>query len=255
MAVSFTRNALIRRWYVLLIGLLMTAGLAWGAMAVAPSQYSARGLVMMLPSKDLVGPKGNPLLDLGGLALPARVLVAYYASETMAEEISRVAPTAHFAVTIEEATSGPIIAVDVQDSTAESTKEALHYLVDSVPVNLARIQDEVGAKGDIAIRSMPLVVDNVARQNFGGALRLTVAAVVAGLALTLVAAFAVDGVMLRRTQSKGVASHRSLETEGEADGADSSSSGEEIGPSPDHEDGTPAIGRESGEFAMLSSHV
>lgn len=198
MALSDILDPIRRRWYVLLLGLMLAGGLVWATWALAPAQYAARGLVMLLPSQETTGPKGNPLLNLGGLELPARVLVAYYASEPAQTDLARLAPKAEVQVSIEESTRGPIIAVDVTDVTPEGALFMLRHVADSIPENLARIQSEVGAAKASTVRSMPLVLDDEAIRDLNSTLRLMVAAGVAMLAITVFVAVSLDGILLRR---------------------------------------------------------
>lgn len=195
---------MVRRWYVVVVGLFLSAGLGWGAMGAVPAHYTARGLVMLLPSKDLLGARGNPLLNLGGLDLPARVLVAYYGSEPARSELATLAPNANVAVTIEQSTAGPIIAVDVADNNAQETLRVLDHVVGTIPENLTSIQASVGATGTAAIGSIPLVVDDATQRDYGVAIRVGIAAFLAGIVLTLLAAFAVDGLLLRRAVERGI---------------------------------------------------
>lgn len=201
MALSDVLRPIRRRWYILLIGLLLAAGVGWAVAVLAPSQYTARGLVMLLPSALTTGPKGNPLLSMGGLELPARILTAYYASEPAQSDLEKRAPRATVNVSIEESTRGPIIAVDVKDATPDGAMEVLHYVTESIPENLARIQSEVGTPKRAAIGSMPLVLDLEAERDSSIVVRLVVASVVAMLALTLFVLFLVDGILLRGADS------------------------------------------------------
>src|SRR6478736_4409102 len=150
MALSDVLGPLRRRWYLVLVGLLLAACSGWATAALAPSQYTTRGLVMLLPSALTTGPKGNALLNLGGLELPARVLIAYYSSEPAKSDLEQFAPKAVVEVTMEESTRGPIIAVDVKDATADGAMRVLHHVIDSIPENLARIQSEVGTAAQAA---------------------------------------------------------------------------------------------------------
>lgn len=201
MALSDVLGPIRRRWYVLLLGLLLAGGLGWAAGTLAPSQYTARGLVMLLPSALTTGTKGNPLLNLGGLELPARVLIAYYSSEPAQAELAKLSPKAEVQVSMEESTRGPIIAVDVKDATPDGALSVLHYVTDSIPENLARIQSEVGTSRQAAIGSMPLVLDVEARPDISLTVRLVVASIVAVLALTFFVIFSLDGILLRRVDS------------------------------------------------------
>lgn len=198
MAISDVLGPIRRRWYILLVGLVLAGCAGWAAGVFAPSQYTARGLVMLLPSPLTTGPKGNPLLNLGGLELPARVLIAYYSSEPAQSDLEKVAPKATVQVALEASTQGPIIAVDVKDATPDGAMSVLHYVTDSIPENLARIQQEVGTSKQAAVGSMPLVLDTEARRDSSLMVRLVVAAVLAVLALTFFLVFAVDGILVRR---------------------------------------------------------
>ena len=77
---------------MLLAGLVATVALTHPVYTTTPAVYSARGLVVLLPSQDTVGDGGNPFLALSGLELPARLLVAYLDSATAQAQVAEVAP-------------------------------------------------------------------------------------------------------------------------------------------------------------------
>ncbi|QGN33881.1 Wzz/FepE/Etk N-terminal domain-containing protein [Microlunatus sp. Gsoil 973] len=133
MALAEFLGALRRRWYLLMAGLLITGALGYGAAVASPPTYTARGLVLLLPSQETLKTTSNPLLALDGLDLPGRVLVAYYASADARAQMEAAAPTASIDVSIDDSTGGPVIAVDVEDTTAEGTLKALNYAVSSIP--------------------------------------------------------------------------------------------------------------------------
>lgn len=191
-------GALRRRWYLVIAGLLLTGLLGYGAASANPPTYTARGLVLLLPSEEAVGEGGNPFLLLGGLDLPARVLVAYFSSDSAQEDVARQAPDAEVSVLLEESTRGPVIAIEVSDSTPRGAVETLRYVAGEIPANLARLQNEVGAPERAALTSMPLTMDTAAETDNGDALRMTTAAVAVGLGGTALLVFAVDGMLLRR---------------------------------------------------------
>lgn len=56
-----------RRWYVVLVGLLLTLPLAYlAAQYVAPT-YTMKASVVLLAPEETVGDGGNPYLAMGGL--------------------------------------------------------------------------------------------------------------------------------------------------------------------------------------------
>lgn len=187
-----------RRWYLALLGLILTAALGYGAVVTNPPSYTARGLVLLLPSQASLKTTPNPLLGLVGLDLPGRVVTAYYSSADAQADLKRVAPSAEISVYVDDSTGGPVIAVDVKDSTPENTIKALNYVVDSIPVQLARIQQQVGATAENSVRSAPLIVDSKAQITHRDQIRIIIAAIGVGLIGTVVIVFAIDGIALRR---------------------------------------------------------
>lgn len=201
---SFTSllDALMRRWYIVLVGVVLTGALGWGAAMITPVEYSARGLVMLVPPPS--EEEGvNPFLNLGGLDIPARVLATYFTSDSAQMEIQQRSPEAEVGVSIDESTRGPVIAIDVIDTSPSGALDVLDFVAGEIPVVLARLQSEVGATDDIAVRSMPLTMDFEAEPDYTSLTRIVIATVVAGLAATALIAFAVDGLVQRRTATRG----------------------------------------------------
>lgn len=195
-------GAVRRRWYVVVVGLLATIGLGYVAAVSSPPTYTARGLVLLVPSKAVVGEGGNPLLVMDGLTLPASILVAYYQGEAAQAEAAAVVPTATYEVTIDESTRGPVIAIDVADPTAAGAIEMLDHLAASVPTNLERLQSEVDAPQASTVSAMPLTMDTKATADTSSATRRLIAAVGIGLVGTMLLTAAFDGLLLRRSRAR-----------------------------------------------------
>jgi hypothetical protein len=191
-------RALGRRWYVLVAGLLITVGLAVGAYRVTPPNYTASGLILLLPSKTAIGPGGNPFLALSDLDQPAGILVAYFSGSSAQAQVKAQAPTAQYQVLINTSARGPIIEVDVTDKSSAGALKALDYVTEQVPVVLNRLQTQVSAPPDAIITSMPLTIDSKAKADYSGTIRIVIAAVVIGLLLTGLIAFALDGLLASR---------------------------------------------------------
>lgn len=191
-------RALGRRWYIVTVGVLMTAGLAVGAYLTTPPEYSARALVLLLPSEAAVGEGGNPFLTLGGLEQPAGILVAYFSSAPARDDVKKQSKTAEYVVGIDDSTRGPVIAIDVTDDAPQKTLDTLQFIADQIPVELAALQDQVDAPKDAAITSMTLTTDNEAERTMGATIRMVIAAIAVGLLTTCITAFALDGLLRRR---------------------------------------------------------
>ncbi|PKH37457.1 Chain length determinant protein [Nocardioides alpinus] len=187
-----------RRWYILVLGLVGSIALGYAASLASPPQYTARALVMLLPSKATVGDDGNPFLELSGLDLPARVVVSSLSSSSVAEQVAEEFPEITYAVTIEESTRGPVIAIDVTGTSEATTLEALPSLILKATATLDRLQSEVDAPPASSVRSMLLTVDRSATEERGGTVRLMIAGVVLGLVATVLSASALDGRIRQR---------------------------------------------------------
>ncbi|WP_454851939.1 hypothetical protein [Promicromonospora soli] len=197
-------RALGRRWYVTLAGLLVTGALAWTVTDMVPPVYTARALVLLVPSEQAVGKGGNPFLALGGLDLPARVVVAYYESDVARTRFASQSSDGEYVVAIEESTRGPVIAVDVTDATPQQTLATLDRITESIPVELQRLQEEVDAPPKSVVTTLLLAKDEKAQTDSGGTVRLLIAATAAGLVGTGVVAVALDG-MLRSRRARAAA--------------------------------------------------
>ncbi|HKP06157.1 MAG TPA: hypothetical protein VJU58_02790 [Microbacterium sp.] len=191
-------RALGRRWYVLVAGLLATAALAFGAYQLTPPVYSARGLVLLLPPQSSVPAGGNPFLVLSDLDLPARLIVAYFQSAPAQTAVEDRSPEAEYTVSIEESTRGPVIAVDVTDASPASTLATLQYLMDDIPVQLARMQGDVAVPAEATVGSTPFTLDTEAEPDYSSTIRIVLAAAAVGVVATGVLAFTLDGLILRR---------------------------------------------------------
>ncbi|MCP3423038.1 hypothetical protein [Nocardioides pinisoli] len=182
-----------RRWYLLVLGVLASAVLGFGASVSSPPTYTARALVMLLPSQTTVGDDGNPFLELSGLELPARVVVASLSSTSVRDKFGDQFPDVGYAVTIEESTRGPIVAIDVSGSSDDTTLAALPPLIQEAITTLERLQNEVGTPPEATVRAMVLTQDETATADRGGTVRLVIAAVALGLVATVLLASAIDG--------------------------------------------------------------
>jgi len=189
-------KALRRRWYVVLV----TAALIVLSPRLAPPEYAARGLVVLMPPRGVSATGDNPFLDLGGLDLPARVLVAYYSSNSTADAIKAVSPNADVTVSIEESTRSPVIAVDVLDTSPQDALKTLDYVVGTIPTNLTNLQAEVKAPAETRVTAMTLTLDQRAIPDLTNLVRYLIVVGVGVPALTALLAVAIDGAIRRRAR-------------------------------------------------------
>lgn len=191
-----------RRWYVLVAGIVLVAGLGWVMYVIAPPQYTTRGLVLLLPPVVQSEDGGNPFLNLGGLDIPARVVVASLSSNDEMDLIAKRAPDAEVAVTIEDSTRGPVIAVDVKDPSEATALDTLSFVAGQIPSTLATLQSQIDVPQNVTVRSMPLTMDTTAKRDYSTFIRLLILVVAGGLVLAVAIAFIVDNLTTRRVSAR-----------------------------------------------------
>ncbi|MRH28169.1 hypothetical protein GH740_02430 [Microbacterium sp. SYP-A9085] len=209
MGIREISGALGRRWYVLIVGVILTLGGAWFVYTASPPDYTARGLVLLLPpaaTGEAVG--ANPFLQLGGLDLTARVLVATYSSTAFADELKSVSPDAEAQLSVDDTTRGGVVAIDVKDHGEKRALDTLAYVTDTVSQRLANLQKDVGVKPADTVRSMELAMDTEAEPDYQTLIRLLVLEIGGGLAAAIIIALAVDSVVERRRHRSAAVSPR-----------------------------------------------
>lgn len=202
-------GALGRRWLVVVIGVLVTLGAGWQVYQATPPEYTARGLVLLLPpvhDPTAAEEEGgaNPFLELAGLDLTARVVVATYSSTAFEEELESVSEFAEVEVNIDDSTRGGIIAVDVKDRSAEQALRTLTYVTTSVSERLTSLQTDVGVQEGDAVRSMLLASDTEAKPDFQSLIRIIVIVIGVGLGLTIAITLTLDVILVRRRRRRGM---------------------------------------------------
>lgn len=191
-------GALRRRWYVLLVGLFVTAGLAFAAWRLSPPEYAAAGTQLLLPAETQDNGINNPLLQLETLGAPASIVVARLDAEEAQTRILQSNPTAKYTVVLDPDLRGPAILITATDKTPEGALNALTLALDAVPESLKTLQDELAVPENARVGSMRLTADIVATPQTSATTRIVVAALGVGLGFTVAGAVGLDAIIRRR---------------------------------------------------------
>ncbi|WP_426594497.1 hypothetical protein ACPPVS_03010 [Cellulomonas sp. McL0617] len=194
--------SLLRRWYVVLLGLALTAGLVYVAKGAVPPTYSANGSVLLLPPSAAPADGSNPLLSLGGLEQPAALVVAYLAGDEPRQTFAKSYPNATYDIVLDPLSRGPLILIQVQDPSPSGAMAALHGVLGTLPGALTTLQDRVDAPAKSRVGSMDLSVDSTPTTVKKATLRAVIGAAGLGLMLTLVGAVAFDSLAARRAERR-----------------------------------------------------
>lgn len=148
-------RSLLRRWYLVAMALVLSAGAAYGlAQAVRPT-YKASASVVLVPPETTLGDTGNPYLFLGGLDQTVDVLARSMNSGATRNDIKREVPDGDFAATADFTTSAPIIVAEAEDTSAAGADRLLDVVLARVSDNLAALQ------ADLSVQSKAQISDQV----------------------------------------------------------------------------------------------
>lgn len=199
---SQTIEAFGRRWYLLLAGLLLTAGIGLYTLQAVPPTYQVSGTLLLLPSEMQTDQGQNPFLELDGLEAPAEFVVSRLnGGESRSRVLEEAAPTADYAVQLDTSSRGPLILAVAYDATAEGAQQVLEEVLIAVPDALYSLQADLDVPKESAISVMRLVVDDSATQLTNATTRAVVAALGVGFVLTVAGTVLIDS-LLRRAQGR-----------------------------------------------------
>ena len=190
--------SLLRRWYLGVSGLAVTAGLAFGALQLVPPVLESTASVVLLPPKAAVQSGDNPYLQLGGLQPTLDLLVVSLQDQKTADAVKAVSSTAGYRVEADTTNSGPVLIVTVDDRDAVQSVAVRDRLVDEVPVSLAALQNRLSIAERSRITSIVLVQDPEALKVGKNQVRAVVVTVGAGLVGTAYLVALIDAYLARR---------------------------------------------------------
>jgi capsular polysaccharide biosynthesis protein len=192
--------ALRRRW-ILVVLLLLPTLFAAAAVAAKPGPYQAESQVAVLPSKQSSKPVGgNPFLNFSGSVLTTADLVR---REVMAPQaVQRLAAQGFltsYQVVDDPDPSAPVLDVTVTGNSPRLIIRTLGAVTDAVRSNLTAIQANV--KPTAQMTSILLSTDSQTTAGVGHKARKVLAALGAGLAITILLPLLVDAIAARRNRN------------------------------------------------------
>jgi hypothetical protein len=211
---------LLRRWYVVILGLLATGVLCFLAVQVVPVKYQATSAVVLLPPETATTQQGgNPYLALGGLDTVSGVVAKAMADRNVQLGIRDAGGTGSYTLVPDLAAGGPVLLITVEDATPGGALATLDVIAKQLPRTLAQLQTSTGVRESSLIRSKPITRDDVAQPVRKSQIRALFAAVAAGLAGTVLLASVLDGFLGRRSDDRRRRRERALRLAGaDADG-------------------------------------
>lgn len=198
MQVRKVLGSLWRRWYIVVLGGILTAGACFFLQSSTPDTYKAQASLVLLPSAQSVGEGGNPYLGLGGMSEALDILARKMSSEEFKEHIRMVAGTDTYTAAPDRGTSGAILLVTASSQNPAAAMKILGAVIDEVPVTLNELQDVLSVPPASRISTMKLLVDRTPSPEVKARTQVLLVSAAGGTALTLVMTVLLDGLLLSR---------------------------------------------------------
>lgn len=193
-----------RRWYIVLVGALLTAAAAGVAIKVVPTSYQASGqMVLLLPPEAVEeGKTVNPFINLqAGLTVAATLIASNVSTMDEHEEMKARGFPSEYAVGLNPG-AGPLLQVTVTDTdpkTVNATRDEVMRRLNS-ELKLIQAADKLPERQVIHSREYSVSAQPEVLR--GSKLRALAVIGGVGITLTLVVAFALDRFLLRRSTTR-----------------------------------------------------
>ncbi|MET0933491.1 MAG: hypothetical protein ABWX56_07245 [Mycetocola sp.] len=201
---------LVRRWYIVVPGLLIAASLAVGAWFAIPPEYSRSATQLLIPGANSIPEGGNPYLFLGGLAPAADVLVRAIGSENVLNDVVEEHPGIEVEISRDTTTAGPIVLITVTASSDAASEAVLAMLIDRTVTVLNEFQVVENIPEDNRMTVIPVTVDEQGEEQVRDRALAAAGAALVGTILTLLVASLVEGSSRRRREHEPAARDRNV---------------------------------------------
>lgn len=198
MNIADTLRGLLRRWYIVVPGILLAVAGAIGAYTLIQPGYERTATQLLLPGEGTVPPGvTNPYLYLGGLTQGSDIVVRVMQGEEVAGKVIADYPGTEVLVQRDPTVSGPVIQIIVVAKTDEAAAGALGALVAQSATVLEQLQDDQSVAADDRMSISTLTQDTVSTLQQKTRLIMSAGVALGLVVLTLIVASLVDGLSRR----------------------------------------------------------
>ncbi|WCD92912.1 hypothetical protein [Microbacterium sp. nov. GSS16] len=203
MNIADMMGALRRRWYVLVVGVLVAAAAAYGVWTVVKVDFTRTATQLMLPGPATIPEDANPFLYVGGLSQAADVLTRKMGAPDVLADVNDAHPDVEITVTRDPLSSGPVLLITAVSQSDAAAGQAVEELVRLTDTTLRDIQSTERIPDAERITLVTLTQDS---EGVVGTKNRMVAAGGAGLGvgvLTLLLVALIDGLARSRSRRRG----------------------------------------------------
>ena len=195
-------RTLLRRWYLVLLGLALTAWLPSMALRDVSPTYTLESQVLLLPPETAVLVGDNPYLNLGGLGSIGDVVSRAVGDDDTRRYVQNTTGVIDYTVDLDRSAAAPIVLTTVESTSAASTEAAMKYLQSQLKVELRRVQIEAGVKPEALVAEATVTKMDQVRVSHKDQYRAAGVAAAGGLALTVLLIAAVDAALMARRRRR-----------------------------------------------------
>ncbi|MCX2183855.1 chain length determinant protein [Streptomyces sp. SKN60] len=183
-------RVMCRRWYVLLPGLLLTAGLTVGAWLVVPVTYESQSTVAMLNSRKGAEADGNPFLSMEpSLTGMADSLARNVNSDASVAELKTQGMREKYEAKIADNAQGPLLWLTVTGQDRDAVLAGNKTLMAFTAQRLKDLQADQKVSPDAMIRITTIVPPQDPEPQVKSKVQYLIMAAGLGIVLSLVATF------------------------------------------------------------------
>ena len=202
MNVVDTLRAMVRRWYIVVPGMVLAGVLSAFVFMHGNVVYERSASMVLVPGSASVPKNDNPFLYISGLGDTADVLVRAVGAPSVLDEVHQQYPDAQVTVARDPATPGPILVITVKSPVDADAGRALGDMIGRSDALLTSLQDAEHIPPADQVTATHLTLDTKGTVSQKTRLLTTVGVGVVLLALTILAAALVDVLAGRRRSAR-----------------------------------------------------
>lgn len=205
---------LLRRWIIVLLGMVVTGGAVFYLSTTAPPRYQATGRMLLLLPADARGTEepGSPFLYLpNGLSVLAQIVSVAPDSKDFHRDLMDQGLSSAYDIGVDP--SSPTITVSVTGEDPDNVIATRDALVRGLQAELLQVQEEEGTPERQTAHTRVYAVEETPTQVAGNRTRSMLAVAAAGGLLTLVAVFGIDRLLeIRKGRARRAVSREEADT-------------------------------------------
>ena len=189
-------TVLLRRWPVVVIGLLLTGAAAYGVYKVVPVTYTATGsLLLDVPDPPVATPGTTVFVNpvIGSKPYVGDLVSTLMADPSAQEGVLERGGSGTFTTSIGLGEAA-LVQISTKGDTPSEAIDTWNAAAKETESQLLQLQEEKGAPDDQLVTISPITAPVDAVKESGSRMRAVVVTIVVGVVLTLLLAFAVESL-------------------------------------------------------------